>query len=347
MELVPVSALRPADSPRIAGEDPQHAHVLAQSGALLPPIVVHRESMRVVDGMHRLRAVIRRGDEVIRVRFFEGAERDAFVVGVRENTAHGLPLSLADRTAAATRIVTSHGHWSDRAIAEVAGLSARTVGEIRRATLDDDGRPATRLGRDGRIRPLNSSQGRILAARLVEEMPGASLRQIAQLAGISPGTVRDVRSRVRNGEDPVPSAVRRDSAGPEQPRVPRQAGRAKPGGPSGTAAGGRASASAQGPVWRQLPQAAGDPAAALAALVKDPSLKYPAHGRLLLRLLTATLITPQHWADMAGAVPAHSVGLAAQAARACADAWTQFAEALEKKVCATAGDRRLHRPPEA
>jgi hypothetical protein len=41
--------------------------------------------------------------------------------------AHGLPLTLADRLAAAARIVTACPYWSDRAVAAVAGLSPKTV----------------------------------------------------------------------------------------------------------------------------------------------------------------------------------------------------------------------------
>ncbi|MEV6975323.1 ParB N-terminal domain-containing protein [Kitasatospora sp. NPDC093806] len=374
MELVPVGALLPAlpaDSPRSAGEDLRHTQLLAQSGAVLPPIIVHRPSMRVVDGTHRLRAAIARGEELIRARFFDGPRRDAFLLAVRENTAHGLPLSLADRAAAATRIIRSHGHWSDRAIAETAGLSASTVREIRRATLDTAEQPAVRLGRDGRTRPLNSSQGRVLAGRLMAEMPTASLRQIARLAGISPGTVRDVRARLGRGEDPVPAALRRTGepeggAGirPAAPAVQvRPAVHARPAVqvPSTvhvpptvhvapTAQAPRAAQeppavqvpeaalvrpTAQVPAQRPTPgaaEAAHDHSALLALLAKDPSLKYAEHGRLLLRLLSAHALPPQHWRELIDVVPGHSLRLVSQAARACAETWEQFADGLERKA---------------
>jgi hypothetical protein len=38
------------------------------------------------------------------------------------NAAHGLPLSLADRKAAARRILGSYSDWSDRSIAAIAGI---------------------------------------------------------------------------------------------------------------------------------------------------------------------------------------------------------------------------------
>ncbi|MDW5328858.1 ParB/RepB/Spo0J family partition protein [Plantactinospora sp. KLBMP9567] len=129
--LLEVAGLGIADSPRLAGEDPEHVRLLAGIEASLPPILVHLPTMRVVDGVHRLRAAQLRGDERIKAVFFDGDAEAAFVRAVEENNAHGLPLSLPDREAAAARIVASHPHWSDRAIAAATGLAARTVAGIR------------------------------------------------------------------------------------------------------------------------------------------------------------------------------------------------------------------------
>ena len=70
--------------------------------------------MRVIDGTHRLRAALLRGVDVIDVLYFDGPDADAFVLAVELNHTHGLPLSRADRTAAAERIIGSHPDWSDR-----------------------------------------------------------------------------------------------------------------------------------------------------------------------------------------------------------------------------------------
>ncbi|WP_214415751.1 ParB/RepB/Spo0J family partition protein [Sphaerisporangium fuscum] len=129
--LVAVSDLLPADSPRLEGENPDHVRLLAESEEEFPPIVVHRPTMRVVDGMHRLRAAVLRGAERVRVLFIDGVdEADLFVLAVEANIAHGLPLTLADRRAAAARIVASKPQFSDRAIAAVipAGRQRREPG---------------------------------------------------------------------------------------------------------------------------------------------------------------------------------------------------------------------------
>ncbi|MFC5753345.1 ParB N-terminal domain-containing protein, partial [Actinomadura rugatobispora] len=201
---VEIGALSGADSPRIFGENPDHVEALAAAGAELPPIIVHRATMSVIDGMHRLRAAELGGQDTIAVRFFDGDEADAFVMAVKSNIAHGLPLSLADRKRAAQRIIASHPRWSDRMIASVTGIAPGTVAEIRRRATAEPAAETARMGRDGRVRPINGSEGRRIASELITENPDLSLRQIARRAGISPETARDVRNRLRRGEDPLP-----------------------------------------------------------------------------------------------------------------------------------------------
>ena len=89
-------------------------------------------------------------------------------------------------------------------MATTTGLSPATVSAIRHAT-GSRTRSDTRLGRDGRLRPLNATVGRQMAAELLTVRPDASLRQVADVAGISPGTVRDVRARMSRGEGPQPT----------------------------------------------------------------------------------------------------------------------------------------------
>ncbi len=133
IQWVPVGLLLAGDSPRLKGENAQHIRMLANSEVSLPAILVHRETMRVVDGMHRLRATLMKGQETIEVQFFEGSEDEAFIRAIAANTEHGLPLTLADRRAAAARITVSHPRCSDRWIAQITGLASGTVATIRTA----------------------------------------------------------------------------------------------------------------------------------------------------------------------------------------------------------------------
>ena len=310
--LVPIGFLLPADSPRLAGEIEEHARALADSDAVLPPIVVHRATMRVVDGMHRLRAAALRGDRHIRIRLVEGSADDAFVLAVKLNAEHGMPLSRQDRTAAALRIIESHPHWSDRRIASVTGLSPGRVGVLR----NRDGAPPAQLsgrtGRDGRIRPVNGAAVRIAASRVIAESPGASLREIASRSGVALATACDVRKRIRLGQDPVPPKLR--STGTPSPPAP----------------------GAREPDPPVQPPAGVVSESVLARMRRDPSLRMSQAGRALLHLLASHLLTDEQLGDLLAGVPAHRAADAAHAARLCAERWLQFATAVE--VRAPGGD---------
>jgi ParB-like nuclease domain len=304
---IPVASLRASDSPRHQAQSAEHARVLAESDEELPPIVVHRLTMRVIDGTHRVLAATLRGQSEIAVRFFDGPAEDAFVLAVEANTRHGLPLSLAERTAAASRILHSHPHWSDRAIASVTGLSPKTVRAQRQRLGGATARTAARLGRDGRVRPLNSAEGRRIAGRLIQESPGASLRVIAKKAGISPGTVRDVRARLSRGEDIVPSRQR------SRPRTPAPAPRPEPRLP--------AVADVPGPPFGDDH----DVVEVFRSLCRDPSLRLTENGRQLLRMVELHVGDPERWERVAESVPAYRAQIVAALAMHCAARWQRFA----------------------
>lgn len=218
-EMVPISRLRLGGSPRTSGVSADHIRVLARANVRMPPVIVHRGTMTVIDGVQRVRAAQLSARDHIEAQFFDGDENDAFVLAVEANTANGLPLSVADRKAAAARIIATHPARSDRWIAEISGLTASTVGEIRRRSTVEDTRSNTRIGKDGRRRPLDSSEGRRLAGELMRADPDRSLRDIARAAGIAPSTALDVRNRLHSGEDPVPA--KRDTAEPDPSAIMR------------------------------------------------------------------------------------------------------------------------------
>ncbi|MFC6087140.1 ParB/RepB/Spo0J family partition protein [Sphaerisporangium aureirubrum] len=327
VQAVPIDLLSPAGSPKVDTVDPGHVKELAESGVELPPIIVHRDTMRVVDGMHRLRAAVLRGADHIQTRFFDGAPADAMAFAVQVNVRLGRPPSLADRTTAAERVMRTHPHLSDRAIASATGLAAKTVSAIRARTPAGGRHTEVRVGRDGKSRPLSSAKGRRAAWEFIAANPGASLREIAKAAGISPGTARDVRARLHRGEDPVPPKQRAAERGPRGggPRGngPRSGG-ARGGGPHGGGAGHHRPAG--GEPSRRRPVR--DPGSVLRILRNDPAIRYALSGRLLLRLLDLHG-HPGDWRRFADMVPAHCVGMVADSARECAEAWREFAERLE------------------
>ncbi|MFJ4244897.1 ParB N-terminal domain-containing protein, partial [Streptomyces iakyrus] len=129
---VPISRITVVGSLRTVGEDPRHINALAEVCSELPPIVIHRKTMTVIDGVHRLRAVENSGATHISAVLFNGDEREAFVLAVKLNSNHGLPLSLADRKAAALHMLADFPEWSNRRLAGVVGLSDKTIAALRR-----------------------------------------------------------------------------------------------------------------------------------------------------------------------------------------------------------------------
>jgi ParB-like chromosome segregation protein Spo0J len=303
-EVVPICALATDDgSPRLAGEDIEHIKTLAQVESDLPPILVHRQTMRVIDGVHRLRAFEMCGRREITVRFFEGDEKAAFLLAVQSNIAHGLPLTLADRTAAAVRIVVSYPHWSNRAIAKVAGLSAATVAAVRGRSAPDSLELSSRLGRDGRSRPADSAQARRRVSALIAANPDASLRNIAKEAGVSPATVQDVRKRLERGDDPVPLKNRKDESAGHRLLDQKPTG-----------------------ILSQRSQA---PEAVLMKLRRDPSIRLSEAGRDLLMWLGTHSLSVDEWESLIDRIPPHCVPLVAELACSCAHEWASFANELK------------------
>lgn len=211
---VDIDTIRVGQSPRLVVHDPDHVQVLAATVQTLPPILVHRSTMCLIDGRHRLMAARLRGARTIKARWFEGTEEEAYVESVRTNIAHGKPLSLHERELAAAKMLEVVPDWSDRAVAEACGLSPKTVAALRTASAH---KTSARLGRDGRRRPVDPGGIRLQVADLLESDPDASVDELARTAGTSPGTVRDVRRRLRRGADPLPARLRA-KAGDDQKR---------------------------------------------------------------------------------------------------------------------------------
>lgn len=209
---IPAKALRLGMSPRLDGIDRQHVATLAQVPEQLPPILVHRGTMTVVDGAHRLEVARLMGADRVRVVFFEGAEPDAYLEAVRANVAHGKPLSLKEREQAARWVLQQHPDWSDRRIAGVTGLAPGTVARCRASTAQNE-QLTTRVGRDGRARPINPSTVRERIAERFRQRPTASVKEVAAELSSSEATVRDVRRRVMAGFAEPPAGRNRPIAG--------------------------------------------------------------------------------------------------------------------------------------
>ncbi|MFD3744036.1 hypothetical protein [Nocardia sp. NPDC058633] len=288
-EPIAIDKLKLASSPRVHGVDIRHVRELVEVGAGLPPIIVNRETMEVVDGAHRIMAARQRGESEIDVSFFRGSETDAFVLAVHVNAEQGLPLSREDRLSATRRILDIHAMWSDRMIAELVGLSTKTVALIRACSTEAEPQLNKRLGRDGKMRPVDSTNARLRAAELFKSKPNSSLREVARAVGLSPATVKDVKNQLTHDGPPLTtkqgSSLDSDTASVAMVDV------------------------------------------LLNSLRRDPSIRSNEDGRALLRLFVGT-VEHRYGSRSIQAIPAHQVSAVVQVAKVCAIMWQDFATQL-------------------
>lgn len=328
---LPIRALTVAGSPRLAGPDDEHVRVLLATEATLPPVLVQRGTNRVVDGLHRVRAAQLRGDTSIEVVYFDGDDHDAFVAAVRANAEHGLPLSLADRKAAAARILQGRPEWSDRSVAAIVGLSPKTVGALRRTSAC--GPAAIRIGRDGRGRPVDPASARARVREMLAVNPAASLRTVSADAGVSVATVRSVRDRDQDEPDgtsrrPPPGAPQ-ESTGPGVPppaAPPPQKAQPMP-------------SSARDPGIVTLPVGGRPPSRAPGELLRelrdDPSLRFSETGRMLLRLLAPAALDDDLLERLVGSVPQHDIELVSELGAICLQLWQDVVARLDRRRAAS------------
>jgi hypothetical protein len=165
------------------------------------PIVVSRRSGKVIDGHRRLRAARSRGWTHISVRWFDGDEEAELLEFLRLNDTEDRALDRSELRGAAAWFLRWHPDWSDRRVAALCSVPPKVVADVRaelgaiEPALGAAG-AGTRVGRDGRVRPIDWQAQRVCIAEAVKEQPGASLRAIAGPLGVSPETVRRVRAEL-------------------------------------------------------------------------------------------------------------------------------------------------------
>ena len=318
-ERISVHDLVPGPQVRVDGLCEEHVQRLMEVLDDLPPILVDRATLTVVDGRHRLRAAENRGDG-----------KDLLVMAVRANRAHGLPLTLADRKAAAVQLLEAGPDLSDRRIAYDAGLSPGTVAALRACTTTQVRRLNTpqerslrRIGLDGRVRPLSAEPGKQAARELLTARPDLSLRDVARQAGISVGTAHYVRNQLlREGavSPPEPTGSDEVASGPGRPVTP-------------AVAAVRRTDTTAGPLRTgPRPMNPHDPNVVLARLLRDPALCRSEAGREVLARLRALVLAPQDRDRISQAVPSHQLSETIAMVRQCARFWIQVADRLEDRL---------------
>jgi hypothetical protein len=140
--------------------------------------------------------------------------------------------------------------------------------------------------------------------------PDAPLRVIAAEAGVSVGTARDVRARLRAGRDPVLTGQR----GPIEEHEPS------------------ADAESQRRRMRNPCPSSFDWPSLRGNLTRDPAVRYAESGRAFVRWVDGHVIEPAERDELVDAVPPHWRESVAELARSCAGAWLAIAQALEDRT---------------
>jgi AraC-like DNA-binding protein len=325
VQQVPADHLQTGFSPRVDGEDTDHIRILAETADQLPPILVHRTSMTVIDGAHRLRVAQLLGENHIAARFFDGDQETARLLAVAANITHGRSLTTTDRATAAMRIFTAHPQWSDRAVAAVAGLSPKKIARLRKemALPHSD----CRVGRDGRVRPVDAATRRERAGQLIRTNPDYSLRQIAAEVGLAPATVADVRNRIQRGDSPIPNGTpHHTTQTPHTPTTPPHTTHA-------TVTRLPPTQHHHTPTHHEPPRITPKDARKISnRLARDPSLRHNTSGRTLLRLLDVCALITHEQHKITQTVPGHCKESVAQLAHEYARMWQHLAEELTRQT---------------
>lgn len=326
---IPISSLVQGFHLRQDGTDAAHVRLLADAAASakLPSILVQKQGLRVIDGIHRLEVAKLRSEGSINARIIDCTDEEALVLAVKSNTLHGLPLTRADRISSAKRILAAHPDWSDRAMAGITGLSAKSIASIRNSSTGDMQYNGKRLGRDGKRRPVVPAEGRQRAAEYIRTHPAASLREVSRETDVSLGTVHDVKERLRQeAGHPVPLGLAEKPANPPKP-VPDPAGQAT-GRPTNT------EIRAPQPV-RSIHQASGTChpqglawTAISPKLTSDPSLRYTEGGRAFLRWMAMHAAQADEWQEFIDAIPQHWLNDVSRIALGMSEEWRLFAKHL-------------------
>ncbi|MFI1683039.1 MULTISPECIES: ParB/RepB/Spo0J family partition protein [unclassified Streptomyces] len=321
---LPVHALSPGLHLRQGGINTAYLQLLVEASGRteLPPVLVQKDGWRIIDGLHRLEAAKLCGDHSIKARLVECTDAEALVLAMKANSSHGLPLSRADRIAGAERVLLAHPEWSDRAIASVTGLSAKTIAVLRERSACATPPGGQRLGLDGKLRSVGAGEGRRRAAAYIHAHPEATLREVARETEVSLGTVHDVSARLRRGVSPERNGLRAPGAHltlhpadrpadtpPTAHPAPRPDRHAPP------------QAAEAAPAWETV----------AAKVAGDPCIRYTAGGKEFLQWMALHAGDPDGWRELVNAVPAHWVGVIAPIAESVGREWSQFAERLRSR----------------
>jgi len=142
--------------PRVKGLDEDHVDDLAEAyerpDAEIPPprvFVVAGRGNILTRGFHRVAAMKKKGKKKAECEVRYGTYAEADIDAASSNADHGLKRTNADKRNAVGKYLKHYPEWTDRKIAEAAGVGADLVADCR-VLSDSDNTNPKRVGKDGR-----------------------------------------------------------------------------------------------------------------------------------------------------------------------------------------------------
>ena len=121
-------------NPRLKGTNSEIVEYYAEifDDVIWPPILVHRESLKLIDGFHRVAAAKKVGKYNFFVQYLENiAEEELFAYAVKANLGHGANLSKEERYKAIHKL--QRAGWTNEKIAELLNCGITTVNKTEEA----------------------------------------------------------------------------------------------------------------------------------------------------------------------------------------------------------------------
>ena len=120
-------------NPRLGGVDQEVVEFYASiyRDVVWPPIWVHRQSHKLLDGWHRVEAAKHAGVYSLVVHWVEAKEEELFALAVKANLGHGMRLNKEERYKAIVRL--QREAWTHERIAGFFGCSLKMVANTEKA----------------------------------------------------------------------------------------------------------------------------------------------------------------------------------------------------------------------
>lgn len=164
-KLIFLSDIDIANSPKVrnaidADTVSEYVAAYERKDPMPPPVLMHEpehnKPLFIVDGRHRVAALLKHGRKAVEAEVSSGSPGDIAAAALSHNITHGRRRTSADKRTCVETAITHWPEMSDRALADQCHVDQKTVGAIRKA-LERAGKSEPspkRVGRDKRVRGL-------------------------------------------------------------------------------------------------------------------------------------------------------------------------------------------------